>query len=96
MQQQYTYLLLPGALDNVSVLPQDVGKIKKKHLVEVGGGDQWLVVARWPCQDLSRAGKQAGLKGSRSKAFFPMLDVLKQLQLLQVEVPPGYICMDAS
>lgn len=37
-----------------------------------------IVAGGWPCQDLSVAGRQAGLSGSRSSLFFEMLRVARQ------------------
>jgi len=71
LQQQYPDQLPVSALQGVWDLPQDVHAISEGDLRPVGAGrgEQWLVVAGWPCQDLSRAGKQAGLAGLRSGAF---------------------------
>jgi hypothetical protein len=47
-------------------LPQDIRLLTTQHLVEAGAREQqhpWLIVAGWPCQDLSMAGKAAGLRG---------------------------------
>jgi hypothetical protein len=53
-------------------------------------GSQWLVVAGWPCQDLSPAGKYRGLEGTRSGALQDLVSVLVGLQHLQPGLPPGY------
>lgn len=37
-----------------------------------------IVAGGWPCQDLSSAGTQQGLRGSRSALFFAMLGVAKR------------------
>lgn len=39
--------------------------------------DAELVLGGWPCQDLSVAGKQAGLAGNRSRLFYEMLRIAK-------------------
>ncbi|WIA36688.1 hypothetical protein OEZ86_007967 [Tetradesmus obliquus] len=47
-------------------LPQDIKELKTSHLIAAGATNPkhpWLVVAGWPCQDLSRAGTGAGLQG---------------------------------
>lgn len=89
----------PGQLDRESIthmhdmLAHDVNKITAADLARVskGLGGQWLVVAGWPCQDLSRAGKQKGLDGERSALFYPMIELLTHLQHVQSERPPAYL-----
>ncbi len=39
-----------------------------------------IVTGGWPCQDISTAGKQKGLKGERSGLFFEIIRVVKYLQ----------------
>ena len=64
-----------------------------EHLLQVGAGQpgQWLVVAGWECQDMSMAGTGQGLRGPHSKSFFPLLNLLASLQLLQPHQPPAYL-----
>jgi hypothetical protein len=54
-------------------------------------GGQWLVIAGWPCEDLSAAGTGRGLGGSRSGLFYDTLRIVGTLQQLQGDVPPAYI-----
>jgi len=94
LQAQYPEQLPPSATEGMWDLPCQVEEITMERLAILGvGADQlpWLVVAGWPCQDLSRAGKRAGLVGTRSKAFFPMLHVVAHMQQLQPSMPPAYI-----
>ena len=61
----YPTLLTPDAVQGAFSLPQDIRQLTTQHLVEAGAKEQqhpWLVVAGWPCQDLSMAGKAAGLQ----------------------------------
>ncbi len=53
----------------------DVGQVQKDQLP--GSAD--LVWASFPCQDLSLAGNGAGLNGTRSGAFWPFWNVVKDL-----------------
>jgi len=54
----------------------DVGKIEATQLP----GHANLVWASFPCQDLSLAGAGAGLKGSRSGAFWPFWRLIQSLK----------------
>ena len=84
----------PGHQENRGrVLPMDVTTITEQHLINAGAleGDQWFVVAGWECQDLSPAGACAGLEGSRSSTFYPLMRILSTLQRLQPSCPPAYI-----
>lgn len=59
---------LPGShtVRNAFSLPQDIRQLNTKHLIAAGAAapkHPWLVVAGWPCQDLSPAGSGAGLHG---------------------------------
>jgi len=54
---------------------RDVGLLKPIDLT----GDADLVWASFPCQDLSLAGDQAGLKGDRSGTFWPFWRLMKGL-----------------
>lgn len=39
-----------------------------------------LICAGWPCQDISKAGKGAGLDGSQSRLFFDAVRIARQLK----------------
>jgi DNA (cytosine-5)-methyltransferase 3A len=45
-----------------------------------------LVLSGSPCQDLSAAGKRAGINGSRSSLFFTFVDILNHIKSLNPEV----------
>jgi hypothetical protein len=90
----YPTLLPASAVQNAFSLPQDIRQLTSDHLVAVGASNsqyQWLVVAGWPCQDLSPAGKSAGLQGERSALLHHLVRVIGALQQLQKPLPPGYI-----
>lgn len=56
-----------GSTSDAFKLPQDIRHLTTDHLVAAGASGsqhQWLVVAGWPCQDMSLAGKAAGLRGT--------------------------------
>jgi len=91
----YPEQLPESALEGAfSQLPMDVSLVGSRHLQQAmsqASGAQWLVVAGWPCQDLSSAGAARGLLGSRSKLFFDLLRALGTLQQLSMALPPAYI-----
>lgn len=94
LQLRFPYLLHPSSYQNAFSLPQDVRDIREEHLSAIGENhrlQQWLVVAGWPCQDLSMAGKQAGIRGNRSKALFRLLDLLRCIQRHNPLLPPGIL-----
>jgi site-specific DNA-cytosine methylase len=45
-----------------------------------------LVLSGSPCQDLSAAGKRAGINGSRSSLFFTFVDILEHIKILNPKV----------
>ena len=49
--------------------------ITREHLIEIGAVD--AIVFGFPCQDLSVAGKRAGLKGTRSGLFFEAMRIVE-------------------
>ncbi|MBZ7976883.1 DNA cytosine methyltransferase [Campylobacter sp. RM12637] len=57
--------------------------VKTLPLNELRGGVN-IITGGFPCQDLSVAGKQAGLKGERSGLFYEMLRIARELK-------PSYI-----
>ena len=62
----------------------DIRKITAKGLMADGIGAIVIVFGGFPCQDLSCAGKQAGLEGERSGLWFEMLRVISELRPLWV------------
>ena len=97
---RYPSLLSPDAWkDAFTSLPQDVFSITPDHLIGAGclDGTQWFFIAGFECQDLSPAGSGAGLAGLRSNSFYPLLQILGELQHLQrLHLPPLYIIENTS
>jgi transposase InsO family protein len=79
-------------------LPMDVRDIEPRDILtlvhEMLGGEhpnsRFMMVAGWPCEDLSSAGRCLGLDGPRSSAFFDAIRVLGCLQQL-LSNPPAYL-----
>jgi transposase InsO family protein len=93
LHMAYPSLLPDHAIaDSLTALPMDISSITPTDLVRAGATapEQWLALCGWPCQDLSAAGAQRGLSGSRSGLFYPMLHVLGALQQIQ-PLPPAYL-----
>lgn len=94
----YPTLLPAAAVEHaLTALPQNVSAITPDHLraCGAGGNSQWLVVAGWPCQDLSKAGTQQGLQGARSGMFFDLANLVGWIHQLQPHCPPGYLFENA-
>ena len=90
----YPTLLPASAVQGAFAMPQDIRLLTTDHLVAMGAKDQthpWLVVAGWPCQDMSQAGKAAGLPGARASLLFELVRVIGALQQLRPQAPPAYI-----
>ncbi len=90
---------LPHGLQNTAFrIPQDVRKLTRAQLqgVEAAFPDTpWLVVAGWPCQDLSPAGSGKGLEGGQSNLFYDVHRVLTDLQEVATG-PVGYLLENAA
>ena len=94
LHYKYPHLLPLNAFAHAfDSLPADVKQVDTAALIAAGAreGDQWLVIAGWPCEDLSAAGNGKGLRGSRSGLFYDTLRIVGALQQLQLKQPPGYI-----
>jgi DNA (cytosine-5)-methyltransferase 1 len=92
LRSLYPTLLSPAAVQGAFSLPQDIRQLTTQQLVEAGATTQqhpWLVVAGWPCQELSMAGKGAGLRGERSSLLHELVRVIGTLQQLQPDIPPA-------
>ena len=90
----YPSQLPPAAWsDAFTALPQDVRLVHTAELLRAGAlnDTQWVVVGGWSCQDLSSAGKCAGLWGPTSHTFFDALRLVGTLQQLQPYRPPAYL-----
>ncbi|KAK3243339.1 hypothetical protein CYMTET_47009 [Cymbomonas tetramitiformis] len=95
--RRYPDLLQPGAVE-LNKLPSDLHYTAAEHLISAGAleGDQWVMICGFPCQDLSPAGKRAGLAGKHSKLFRQVVRLLTTLQQLQKDRPPGYLLENVS
>jgi hypothetical protein len=94
LRSLYPTLLSPAAVQGAFSMPQDIRQLTTQQLVEAGAKAQqhpWLVVAGWPCQDLSMAGKGSGLRGERSSLLHELVRVIGTLQQLQPDMPPAYL-----
>jgi hypothetical protein len=74
-------------------LPADIMLLGAQDLDRIGPID--LVIAGWPCQGHTRAGRGQGLDDPRSRMFWEMLQVLRYLQDHQVR-PPAFILENVS
>jgi hypothetical protein len=91
---QYGTLLPSKAIKRPFTLPQDINLVTSDHLLKQDAYDQttqWMVLAGWECQDLSRAGQGTGLAGPRSSTFYPLVNLCATLQLLQPTLPPAFL-----
>ena len=74
LQQQYPLLLSPAAASHsFDTLAADITAVNTQQLARAAArnpGVPWLVVAGFPCQDLSLAGPSKGLAGTRSQLLF--------------------------
>ncbi|KAK3281301.1 hypothetical protein CYMTET_10903 [Cymbomonas tetramitiformis] len=79
-------------------LPSNIEDTSLIDLVHAGAlsGEQWVMVCGYPCQDLSPAGKLAGLEGRHSRLFYQAVRVLSTLQQLQPQRPPAYVLENVS
>ena len=95
---QYPNQLSPTLVTSAFCIPQDIRELNLTHLQEALSEHKdtpWLVVAGWPCQDLSPAGPGAGLQGSRSSLFYDVLRILTELQK-NAEAPVAYLLENAA
>lgn len=79
----YPSLLDPGTVEQAFRFRQDVKTITDADIhaqVQSDPTALWLVVAGWECQDLSSAGQEAGLSGSRSNTYYDLMRILLTLQ----------------
>ena len=71
-----------------TALADDVRLIDIEQLRLLGQVD--LVIAGWPCQGMSMAGHQNGLRDRMTALFGEMIRIIRTLQLLQT-IGPGYL-----
>lgn len=63
-----------------------VGDVTKWREWDIDWKSIDLVLSGSPCQDLSAAGKRAGINGSRSSLFFTFVEILEHIKLLNQNV----------
>lgn len=63
-----------------TTLLEDVCDVTGEQLRELGFESNGIIVGGFPCQDLSVAGKQAGLAGARSGLFWEICRLLQETQ----------------
>lgn len=71
-------------------LLEDVQEVTGEHLFKLGFDSNGVIVGGFPCQDLSNAGKRAGLAGARSGLFWEicrLLDETKAKYFILENVP---------
>jgi len=61
-----------------STILEDVCDVTGDKLRELGFDSDGIIVGGFPCQDLSVAGKRAGLAGNRSGLFFEITRILEE------------------
>lgn len=63
-----------------------VGDVTKWREWDIDWGTIDLILSGSPCQDLSAAGKRAGINGSRSSLFFVFVEILEHIKSLNPKV----------
>jgi DNA (cytosine-5)-methyltransferase 1 len=74
-------------------LLEDISDVTGKQLFKFGFEQSGIIVGGFPCQDLSRAGKRAGLAGARSGLFWEICRLLDETkaQYIILENVPGLL-----
>jgi len=86
LMRRYPELLSRSAIPGYQqALPLNITLLGAQDLARVGLIN--LVIARWPCQGHTRAGRGEGLRDPRSHMFWEILQVLCHLQTHQARVP---------
>jgi hypothetical protein len=89
LRTQFPELLATSASKtSFSTFVGDIALVSAEDIHRCGHVD--LVIAGWPCQGMSMAGKKNGLQDGRSSQFHDMIRVMRYLQTSQRR-PPGYI-----
>jgi DNA (cytosine-5)-methyltransferase 3A len=63
-----------------------VGDVTKWREWDIEWDKIGLILSGSPCQDLSAAGKRAGINGSKSSLFFVFVDILNHIKLLNPKI----------
>ncbi|GAX81110.1 hypothetical protein CEUSTIGMA_g8544.t1 [Chlamydomonas eustigma] len=86
LSQKYPLQLPTSAWERCfSTLPQDVYHVRTDHLIEAGALEESpiMLIAGFECADLSAAGSREGLSGRKSSTFYPLLDIISELQSIR-------------
>ena len=88
---RFPHLFPPEAWVDAFTLPQDLNSITSKHMDQVLGphSQQVLVIAGWPCQEYSPAGK--GKIGKRAALLDRVLSIIRHICHRFPEHPVAYI-----
>jgi transposase InsO family protein len=84
-------LFPPSAWEYAFALPQDINAIRDFQIDHflAGTPQQILLIAGWPCQEYSPAGK--GRPGPRAAILDRVISIIARLQALQPEHPVAYL-----
>ena len=77
----------------------DITEVKGSDLIEAGfTSDRGLITGGFPCQDLSVAGKRAGLAGARSGLFWEAARIVEETQSnwFIIENVPGLLTSNSG
>jgi hypothetical protein len=89
LRTQFPELLATSAIKIFfSTLARDIALVSAEDIHRCSHVD--LVIAGWPCQGMSMAGKQNGLQDGHSSRFYDMIRVMRYLQTSHRQ-PPSYI-----
>lgn len=94
LRSMYPCHLPHSAVQGAFSTPMDIRQLTTRVMVGSGMTNQrhsCLVVAGWPCQDMSMAGKGAGLRGERSSLLHELVRVIGTLQQLRPAEPPAFL-----
>jgi len=95
LSARYPQQLAAAALQHAfTAFPADIQQVTTQQLataVKNNQGAPWLVVAGWPCQDLSTAGRSRGMAGKRAQLLYTIVGIIGALQQLSSAQPPAYL-----
>jgi transposase InsO family protein len=91
LSAKFPDLFPPSAWEHAFTLPQDINAIRDYQLDHLLAGtpQQILLMAGWPCQEYSPAGK--GKPGPRAAILDRVIHIIARLQALQPEHPVAYL-----
>ena len=93
MSAKYPTQFPLAAWEHAFQMPQDLTKVEDHHVSTATAPKQahrqWFIIAGWPCQDYSPAGK--GKQGERAALLCDLVRVIRMMQELFASSPPAYI-----